>query len=118
LSLQNKATMKEVSKWSKEYFQAYVLMYAATADFVVKEEERNMILDKVNESDFNALQKAFEKESDYSRLQKIILYKELNAPDKKEMEELLMEVTALFKSDGEFDILEQNLLVALRKLLK
>lgn len=110
--------MKEVSNWSKKDFQAYVLLYAATADFVVKEEERNMILDKVSESDLKSMQAAFDNESDYSRLQKIILYKELNAPSKNEMENLLMEVTALFKSDGKVDTLEQNLLGALRKLLK
>ncbi len=110
--------MKDVANWSKNDFQAYVLLYAASADFVVNEVEQNMIKDKISESDFSSMQAHFEKDSDYGRLQKIILYKELHAPEKSEMEHLLGEVVALFKSDGKYDTLEQNLLGALRKLLR
>ena len=106
------------SYWTKDDFLAYTLLYAAHADYVFDNEEKDMILSKV---DYNAYKNVINEllnDNDYQSLQKILKYINENKYDKKDIDLLLHEIELLFMCDGEYDVLEKNMMLNLTKLLK
>lgn len=106
------------TNWSREEFEAYLLFYAANADFIVTEEEKKLIHSKVSERAYAKMNAEFEKDNDYERIQKIILTVQRFDLNKEEIDVLLNEVNQLFEVDGEIDILEREYFIGLRRILK
>lgn len=110
-------TTTAVKEWNNDDFLAYTLLFSAKADFVFAREERNLILTKVNESTYNSIRKELAFDNDYQSLQKILEYANTNCSE-EDVNALLNEVENLFTCDGNFDRLEKNMLMNLKKLLK
>lgn len=103
------------TNWTKDDLRMYLLIYCANADFSESAEEDDFIKSKILHSDFSKMHAEFEADNDYQSIQKIqSAYEDLNydSPDS-----LMDEMREFFKSDGEFDILERNLLMGLRHVL-
>lgn len=107
-----------ITDWTHEELKAYMLLYSAHADYVVTEEEKEYIKSKVDANDYKKIRREFEKDNDYQRVQKIHSTIERLNYSKEEIDEAFQSIKDLFLSDGEIDILEQNIYRGLKHLLK
>lgn len=107
-------TMEE---WTRDDFLAYVLIYAAKADFAEGPKETEFIRDEVGDETYEAIHSEYEEDTDAERIGKIIDYVQGEEFDKEYANMLFHEITELFMSDGEFSLMEKNLRRALQRII-
>lgn len=103
--------------WTKEEFKAYLLLFAAHANFEESNAELKFIKTRVGAKNLAHVHDEFDADNDYQQLQKITATVTRLGYKKDDIENLLLDVKALFISDGEIDILEENLFRGLRHVL-
>lgn len=103
--------------FTKEEFFAYLLLYAAKANFVETAEEKAYILKKVSPEVYGKIHRIFEKDSDAERIE--VMLENVRAHNYKHSspQELLDEIRAIMASDGELDATERMYLVGIRRLI-
>lgn len=106
------------TNWTHQELKAYMLLYCANADFIVSPEEKEYIKSKVGIAEYKKIHKEFEEDNDYQQIQKINAAIERFDYSKEEIDEAFQSIKALFLSDGEMDILEQNIYRGLKHLLQ
>ena len=104
--------------WSKKEFKAYLLLFAANSNYFESEEEKEIILTLVDPIVYKRIHKELDHDNDYQSIQKILHNVEKFNYSKDDLDALISDIQALFNANGEHDILEDNLLLALKKLLK
>jgi len=104
--------------WTKKEFKAYLLLYAAQADFNISPEEKEIILSKIDRKTYKKIMKELKADNDYQSIQKIQENIEKHNYSHKFLENLLNDIKEVFFADGSFDILERNMLMFLNKILK
>ncbi|GAA4243289.1 MULTISPECIES: hypothetical protein [Winogradskyella] len=104
--------------WTRDELVAYILLFAANSDFKESEEERNLIISKVDLQTFQDIHDEFDRDNDYQGIQKIMTSLEQHNYDKDDIDILMEDIKVLFFSDGDFDITEQNMLKCLNRLFK
>jgi hypothetical protein len=104
--------------WTKEEFKIYLLLYCANADFTESKAEIDLIKLKGQHSNFDKIHAEFESDNDYQSIQKIQAAIAHQGYSANEIESLYDEIKELFLSDGKYDVLEQNLYLGLRHILK
>ncbi|WP_299521783.1 hypothetical protein [Winogradskyella sp.] len=104
--------------WTRDELVAYILLFAAHADFKENNRERDVIISKVDLNTFQEIHNEFDNDNDYQGIQKIITSLRQHNYDKDDVEILLADIKTLFFSDGEFDINERNMLKSLGRLFK
>jgi hypothetical protein len=110
--------MSEVNvNWTKEQFKAYLLIYASNSNFSESEEEKELILSKVDPDIYKQMHREFEKDNDYQRLEKILACVEKFGFSKDDLTQLRAEVKEVINADGIHDELEDNMFLYLKKLL-
>lgn len=110
--------MKEGSHWTKNELVAYILLYMANTNFVESNTEKNIIISKVNMNTFQKIHDEFDNDNDYQSLQKIINGLKQHNYSMDDIDALFVDIKLLFLSDGEYDILEKNMFLYLKKILK
>lgn len=111
--------MKEITtEWTRPEFKAYLMIYAANANYFESDDELDIIHKLVANDEYKMIHREFEKDNDYQSIQKILFNIEKFKYSKNELDELVNDIKTLFNADGEFDLLESNILLALKKLLK
>jgi hypothetical protein len=110
--------MTQAINWTKDELVAYILLFAAHSNFEASNPEKNIIISKVNMKSFQKIHDEFENDNDYQCIQKIISGLEFYNYTTEDFSLLLIDIKTLFFSDGEFDTLEHNMLLALERLLK
>ncbi len=109
--------MSDHPKWNFQEFSAFLMLYAASADLKVTSDEKEAILQKVNEDTFNTIWNEYHSMSDINKINTILSYKGLYFPTSDRTNELLDMMKKEFMADGEFSLLEKNLMRVLKKLL-
>lgn len=104
-------------EFTKEEFFAYLLLYAAKADFVETAEEKNYILNKVTPEVYGKVHQIFEKDTDAERIE--VLLENVRAHNYKQTspEELIAEIRAIMAIDGQLDATEKMYLIGIRRLI-
>ncbi|WP_299110113.1 hypothetical protein [uncultured Tenacibaculum sp.] len=106
------------TNWTKKELYTYLFIYCMNADFIEAPEELERITSKVDNDTYQRMHSEFDADNDYASIQKV---KEslinLNISD-AEIEVLFEEMKDLFLADGKYEILERNLMLGLRKVLK
>jgi len=105
------------SVWTKDELVAYVLLYAASSNFIEDNFEKNEIIAKVDMQTFQKIHDEFDDDNDYQSIQKIIKGLETHNYSKEDLDNLFIDIKLLFLSDGEYDALEQNMMMQLKKIL-
>lgn len=105
------------TNWTEEEFKAYTLLYAAHANYDQSDEELEYILNKISPRAYKTVYKELEHDNDYQSIQKILYYIEKYHYSQNDIEKLVTDIRELFDADGEVDELEENMLLALKKLL-
>lgn len=108
---------KQKSSWTYKEFLAYLLLYAANADFVVTEEEKEMLFSRIYTQEYEIIHKDFENENDYTRLQTIISFREKYYKDEVSREKLLKDLKDMFLADQKYNSVEKAIFMGLRKIL-
>jgi hypothetical protein len=104
--------------WDKEQFKAYLLIFAANANFSESEEEKELILSKVDAEVYKLMHREFEKDNDYQRLEKILFCVDKFGLSKDDLSQLRAEVKQVINAEGHHDELEDNMFLYLKKLLR
>ena len=110
--------MTEHIKWSKEEFKAFLLLYAAQTNFIETQEEIEFIESRFSNDVINKIRKETKKLNDYQKSAIIINHIQSNKYVQSDLDNILLEIKELYKSDGVFDSLEQAIFSMLKKLLK
>jgi thiosulfate/3-mercaptopyruvate sulfurtransferase len=105
-------------KWSKNELIAYILLFAAHSDFKESNEEKNIIISKVDMNTFQKICSEFENDNDYQAIQKIENGLAHHNFSKAQIDDLLLEIKLLFNADHDYNILERNMMLFLKKILK
>jgi len=103
--------------WTRDEFLAYVLMFAAKADFSEGQEETEFIKDEVGEDIYDDIHEEIEEDNDAQRIAKILDYVNASDFDKEYADMLYHEISDLFMADGEFNTMEKNLRRVLKRIL-
>lgn len=98
-------------------FLAYLFLYGASADLVIKQKEEDLILERVGKESYEKAKSVFEDKSDYERLQVILSHKEKFYPDDEAKEKILDQLKELFMADKDFSVMEQNIFRILKRIL-
>ena len=112
-----KSHLDEHPKWNYKEFCAFLLIYGANADMEITKEEEAMIKSKVDEATYQEIRSDFNDVSDYDIIQIILTYKGLYFPTPERKNELLDMIKKEFYADGDFSVMEKNLLRLLEKLM-
>lgn len=109
--------MEITTDWTKREFKAYLLAYAAHANFFESEEEKEYIHKIVSDKQYDLIHRELAKDNDYRSIQKILYNLEKYNYTKDQIHELVHDIQELFMADGEYDLLESNFLMMLKKLI-
>ena len=107
-----------IKTWSKEEFKLYLLIYAAQANLVESDEELEFIKSRFNNESIDNIYQSVKDLNDFHRCQIIIDFIGNSNLTQDELDVMLAEVEEIFKSDGQFDVMEQQSFYMLKKLLK
>lgn len=104
--------------WTRQEFKAYLLLYAANANFFETEAEKETILSMVDPFIYKRIHKELDQDNDYQSIQKILHNIDKFHYSKEYLDVLINDIQTVFDADNKLDILEENMLLALKKLLK
>ena len=110
--------MTEHLNWTKEEFKAFLLLYAAQTNFFETKEEIEFIESRFPNEIIDRIRKETDKLNDYEKSKIIINQIKSNEYTQSDLDEILVEIKELYKSDGVFDSLEQSIFSMLNRLLK
>ena len=104
--------------WTKDEFLAYLLIYAAQANQIETEEEKEFIESRFDLKILKNIYKEINRDNDYQKIQKVMVYTYQNNYLSQDLENLLKEIKELLLCDGKFDATEQALYYYLKKIFK
>jgi len=104
--------------WTRDEFIAYLLIYAAQINQIETEEEREFIESRFDSKILSNIYKEINKDNDYQRIQKVMVYTYQKNYLSKDLDDLLKEIKELLLCDGKFDATEQTLYYYLKKIFK
>jgi len=106
------------TNWTNNEFKAYILLYAANADYIVTDTEKDIILELVDQKQYHTIYAELNYDNDYTSIQKIQYNIEKFNYSENDIKKLLSEIKELFLSDGKFDYLEKYMLKSLERIFK
>jgi hypothetical protein len=104
--------------WTREEFRAYLLLYAANANFFESEDEREALLKLVRPEVYKKMHKELDRDNDYQSIEKILFTIEKYEYSDEVLSGFMREIEHILNSDNHHDLLEDQLLIGLRKLMK
>ena len=110
--------MTEHLNFTKEEFKAFLLLFAAQTNFIETQEEIEYIESKFPNEIINRTRKKINKLNDYQKSKIIVNQIKSNEYVQRDLDEILLEIKELYKSDGVFDSLEQSMFAMLKKMLR
>ncbi len=105
------------TNWTDEELKCYILIFSAHANFKESKEEKKFIISQTHLPVYKKMHLEFKNDNDYQSIQKIRLSVEKHGYNKSEIERLFTEIKEMFLTDGEVDILEENLYNGLHHIL-
>jgi hypothetical protein len=104
--------------WLFEDYFAFLLVYAAEADFVIREEEREAIVDKVGRERFIQLLAYYKDLKDVERIDIVYEFKDKYCPTEEDGKRTLAQIEEILRQDHQLLAVEQELLLSLKKMLR
>ena len=106
------------TNWTNNEFKAYILLYAANADYIVSETEKDIIEELIDKKQLHKISTELKYDNDIQSIKKIEYYLKKFNYSKEEKEILLEEIKNLFLSDGDYNQLEIIMYHFFEKLFK
>ena len=98
-------------------YLAFLLLYAADIDQQIKEEEKEIILKIVEQSEYKEIKKNFNKLNDYERIRLIQKHKAEFITTEEKKEEVFKNLKSIFLANDEYMAVERAVFMYLRKML-
>ena len=108
---------KEIIPLNINEYLAYILLYAANADFEVAREELEIIRESVSREDFSRIRKSFDDSNDAERLEVIMHYRDAYLDILLDTPVLAEHLKSVFLADHQYNSVEKGVFIYLRKLL-
>ena len=106
------------TNWSKNEFKAYLFLYAAQADYIITDTEKDIIEELVDKRQYHKIFRELENDNDIVSIKKIEYNLKKFNYSKNEKEQLLVEINNLFLSDGNYNQLEKMLFHFFERIFK
>lgn len=103
---------------TKKEFNLLVLLYAASIDGKIQEEELEMMLEKTDAETFRKIKKRFLKLSDVGMLDCIRVHKDDFFATPEDRQQLFDDIHAIINSDDHLTSMESHLMRVIADLLK
>ena len=104
-------------KWNNKEFCAFLLLYSALADDVITEEEKKMVLQKVDEKTYHEILEELKSKTQNEIKEILLIYKGLYFPTVARKKELLYLVKQEFYADQDFSDIEIELYNKLKEIM-
>ncbi|MEZ4936087.1 MAG: hypothetical protein R2799_00685 [Crocinitomicaceae bacterium] len=104
--------------WTSDELKAYLLLYCTHCHIEETDEDKELIISKVDREIYKKIHKEIDKDNDYQSLEKILNTIKRLGYTENDINGLINDIKELFLSDGNFDTLEQNMLRQLKHLLR
>ena len=108
---------KEIIQLNISEYLAYILLYAANADFETDKEELDIIRETVSKEEFRRIKKAFDETSDNERLQVIMHYRDAYLSLLNDTSLVTNQFKSIFTADEKYSAVEKAVYIFLKKLL-
>jgi hypothetical protein len=108
---------KEIIQLNISEYLAYILLYAANADFETDKEELEIIRETVSKKEFLKVKKAFDNASDTERLDVIIHYRDVYSDLLNDTSLVTNQIKSIFMADDKYSAVEKAVFIFLKKLL-
>jgi len=108
---------KNYDSWTFQDFLTYLLIYAAYADHIFNDKERDYIKRKVEAEEYNKIITIFHAHSEEERLKFVKLLWGKHATDLATQSEMRKEMVKLFFADEEYSMLERDFFSDLKRKL-
>lgn len=107
----------ERTDWTREELKAYLLLYAAKANYIETVEEKETILAMVNPETYKRIHRELDKDNDFQSIQKIQFNLKKFDYTLDAMDHLLGDIERVFDADGEHSEVNETIRLALKRLL-
>ena len=119
ISLIKTTTMeKHPIKLDINEYLAYLMLYAANADFEIEKEELHLIRQAVDREEYRMVRNAFDKANDAERLEVIMRYKDEYINTLRDQDAVIDQLKEVLQADGEDESVERGVFILLKKLLR
>ncbi|MCD4734505.1 MAG: TerB family tellurite resistance protein [Bacteroidales bacterium] len=98
-------------------FLAYLLLYAANADFNIEKKELDIIHKVIDDQELEHVKKEFEHKNDAQRLEVIMENKKIHFDPVEDKQKLFTHLKDIFLADEQYLAVEKAVFLYLRKLL-
>jgi hypothetical protein len=109
---------KEIIQLDINEYLAYILLYAANADFEIGKEELDIIRESVSREDYKRIRKSFDESNDAERLGVIMHYRDAYMDILIDSPAVVNQLKAIFLADDRYPSIENAVFIYLKKLLK
>ena len=108
---------KEIIQLNIGEYLAYILLYAANADFETEKEELEIIRENFSKEEFGRIKKAFDETSDSERLGVIMHYRDAYIGLLNDTSLVTEQLRSIFMADEKYSAVEKAVFIFLKKLL-
>ena len=108
---------KEIIQLNVNEYLAYILLYAANADFEIGKEELEIIRESVSREDYKRIRKSFDEDNDAERLGVIMHYRDAYKDILIDSPTITNQLKAIFLADDRYPSIEKAVFIFLKKLL-
>ena len=108
---------KEIIQLDVNEYLAYILLYAANADFEIAEEEMQIMRETLSKQEFKRIRKAFDDSNDSERLDVIMYYKDTYIDILMDTPSIVKQLKAIFLADDRYPSIEKAVFIYLKRLL-
>jgi len=103
-------------EWNYDEFIAFVMLYAANADYEIVEDEKELIIGKVGEQEYKQLLKFASGNHDTENINIILELKKKYITTKEDLADLFDQINEVINADGVVNLYEKNMNNALHFL--
>ncbi len=108
---------QQYENWSYDEFLTFFMISAANADLEIKEEEKDLILSKVDEGVFKKVKNVFDKNSDYECLQIIQSFKGKYFQSVEDVKRIYADIINLLQIDETYNQMEKAFFMFMKRVI-
>lgn len=106
-----------MENWSYNEFLAFVLLYAANADYNESAKEIEVIEGKVGSEALKKAHEAFDEKNDYQSIEFITSFQDTFFADEESKKMIYNDMEDVFNADKDFNFLERNEFMMIKKII-
>jgi uncharacterized tellurite resistance protein B-like protein len=106
-----------MTNWSYEEFLAFTMLYAASADMNISEDEEAIIKKKISTEQYDKIKSCFDECNDTTIINTILSYHDQFFATDEQRKQLLKEMRSVFEADHQYSIMERNLMKLFKHLI-